>query len=329
MTNNAANIPTAISGTVIQGQGVGTALAASSFTMANPGTSGNLLTSDGTNWTSAAAPAGGVTSIAGTTNQIAMSSSTGAVTASLVGPYTPATYTAHGLLIGEGTSSITAMAAGSAGQIVQSGGASADPVYSTATYPSTATGTGKILRADGTNWSATTATYPNASVASGNVLYDNGTNFISSVFPTGSTPPTQGLQYAQVTLTSAQIKALHASPITLVAAAGAGTIIVPVEPFLCHFKYGGSNVFVAGSAQVVALYYGTAQNIATVITNAMLVGSTSTYNQTNISSVSSISAANIENQPIKFFNLSATEISGNAGNDNTITVGILYFIATL
>ena len=47
-----------------------------------PSTTGNLLTSDGTTWTSAAPPAGGVTSaVAG--NGIAVSSATGAVTISL------------------------------------------------------------------------------------------------------------------------------------------------------------------------------------------------------------------------------------------------------
>jgi hypothetical protein len=46
-----------------------------------PSTSGNVLTSDGTTWTSAALPSGGVTSIAAG-NGIAVSASTGAVTVS-------------------------------------------------------------------------------------------------------------------------------------------------------------------------------------------------------------------------------------------------------
>ena len=47
--------------------------------------------------------------------------------------------TVHGLLIGENNSAIAAMSAGSAGQIVTSAGASADPVWTTATYPATTT----------------------------------------------------------------------------------------------------------------------------------------------------------------------------------------------
>ena len=90
------------------------------------------------------------------------------------------TLTSHGVLIGAGTSAVAATAAGSAGQVLQSAGASADPTYSTATFPSTATGTGTILRADGTNWVATTATYPTTAGSSGNVLTSDGTNWTSA-----------------------------------------------------------------------------------------------------------------------------------------------------
>jgi len=47
------------------------------------------------------------------------------------------TLTNHGVLVGAGTTAITQLAAGSAGQVLQSGGASADPAYSTSTYPAT------------------------------------------------------------------------------------------------------------------------------------------------------------------------------------------------
>jgi hypothetical protein len=75
----------------------------------------------------------GVTNVNGTANQILATPTTGAVVLSLIGPYTPATYTAHGVLIGEGTGSIAATATGSAGQFLVSGGSSADPSWATAT----------------------------------------------------------------------------------------------------------------------------------------------------------------------------------------------------
>lgn len=106
------------------------------------------------------------------------------------------TLTNHGVLIGQGTSAVAATATGSAGQVLQSGGAAADPTYSTATYPSTATGTGTILRANGTNWAATTATYPNT-IATGDLLYGSATNVtsaltvgnVNTIFSSSSTAP--------------------------------------------------------------------------------------------------------------------------------------------
>jgi hypothetical protein len=49
------------------------------------------------------------------------------------------TLTNHGVLIGQGTSAVVATTAGTAGQVLQSGGAAADPLFSTATYPATTT----------------------------------------------------------------------------------------------------------------------------------------------------------------------------------------------
>ena len=51
--------------------------------------------------------------------------------------------------------------------------------WTTATFPSTATSTGTILRADGTNWVASTATYPNTATA-GTFLVAATANTISA-----------------------------------------------------------------------------------------------------------------------------------------------------
>src|SRR5574338_740401 len=102
----------------------------------------------------------------------------------------PLSTTQYSVLVGGASNTIVSVGPGSAGQILQSSGAAANPAYSTATYPATATGTGKILRADGTNWAATTATYPDTAGTSGNVLTSNGTNWVSSA------APSPGLGYA-------------------------------------------------------------------------------------------------------------------------------------
>lgn len=91
-----------------------------------------------------------------------------------------ATLTAHGLMVGEGVSPVASMSAGLAGQVVQSGGASADPVYSTATFPSTATSTGTVLRANGTNWVSSTSTWADTFAIS-TIAYASGVNALSGL----------------------------------------------------------------------------------------------------------------------------------------------------
>lgn len=83
--------------------------------------------------------------------------------------------TNHTLLVGAGTSTITKVGPGSSGQVLQSGGASADPSYSTATYPSTAGTSGTILRSNGTNIVNSTATYPD-SATQGDLIYASASN---------------------------------------------------------------------------------------------------------------------------------------------------------
>ena len=90
------------------------------------------------------------------------------------------TLTNHGVLVGAGTTAITQLAAGSAGQVLQSGGASADPAYSTASYPSTSGTTGTILRSNGTNFVNTSATYPSSTTAN-QILYSSATNVIGQI----------------------------------------------------------------------------------------------------------------------------------------------------
>jgi hypothetical protein len=109
------------------------------------------------NWIEIATSSGGVLSVTGTANQILATPTTGNVVLSLIGPYTPATYTAHGVLMGEGTSSIAASSAGTSGQVFTSGGASADGAYQNIGTNSGLTAHGVVI-AEGTGAFAATAT---------------------------------------------------------------------------------------------------------------------------------------------------------------------------
>lgn len=90
------------------------------------------------------------------------------------------TVTQYDVLVGGASSAIASVGPGSSGQVLQSGGNAANPAYSTATYPATATGTGTILRADGTNWSATTTTYPTTTTIN-QILYSSSANVVGGI----------------------------------------------------------------------------------------------------------------------------------------------------
>lgn len=144
---------TAVTGTTTQYNtivGAGTRSVAS----VTPGTAGWVLTSNGAaaNPSYQALPASGIT---GTTTQ-------------------------YDVIVGAGTNSVGAVGPGTAGQVLQSGGAAANPAYSTATYPSTATSAGTLLRADGTNWAATTTTFP-TTTAINDMLYASSANALTAL----------------------------------------------------------------------------------------------------------------------------------------------------
>lgn len=147
----------------------------------------------GGNWVQIASSSGDVLSVTGTANQILATPTTGNVVLSLIGPYTPATYTAHGVLIGEGTSSIVATATGSAGQLLTSGGASADPTWTTATFPSTVTA-GSLLVGTASNVVGSIA-----DVATGQLLASGGVGVVPAYT---ASPSVTGSLTAGTTITA-------------------------------------------------------------------------------------------------------------------------------
>ena len=273
-TTNSINEPTAASGKVLQGQGIGTASAFSTATYPSTATgTGKILIADGTNW------------VAST-------------------PTYPNT-------------------SGSAGKVVVSDGT--NNVYSTPTFPNASATSRKIIVSDGTNWLASTETWATPG-SSGNVLTSDGTNWTSAA---ASGPG--GLTAVNFNLTSAQIKALHGTPITIVAAPGAGKVLIPVAFFMSKFNYGGSNVFTASLGQIIELWYGPTSGvqIAQLVANSDLTGTTSIYNFLSYNSRLTQAKTIFENQPLKAYNSVVTEITGNASNNNTISGTFLYYTETL
>jgi hypothetical protein len=174
-------------------------------------TAGFVLTSTGAaslpTWQ--AVGAGTVTSVTGTTDRITVATGTttpvidiaatyvGQTSLTTLGTVATGTWSATNIALNKGgtNASLTANNGGifystatagailsgtaTAGQMLRSG-ATAAPTWSTATFPATATGTGTILRADGTNWLASTATYPDSTTVN-RILYSSATNVVDQI----------------------------------------------------------------------------------------------------------------------------------------------------
>jgi hypothetical protein len=84
------------------------------------------------------------------------------------------TLTMNRILVGNGTAGVQSLSAGTSGQILISNGNGGAPLWSTATYPSTATVAGKILISNGTNFIASSYNLPLGNGSSGQVLQSNG-----------------------------------------------------------------------------------------------------------------------------------------------------------
>lgn len=134
-------------------------------------------------------------------------------------------------------------------------------------------------------------------------------------------------QIVKGTLTSAQIKALHGTPITVIAAPPSGNAIILLNAYLA-FKYGGSNVFVAGAGQTIVPYYSNlTQTTGITLANAVLTGTSSKFQLNTMPTLTSTLISAIDGLAMTLYNSVATEITGNAANDNTVDYAISYFIA--
>lgn len=238
------------------------------------------------NWVEFATNSGDVTSVTGTANQILASPTGGAVVLSLIGPYTPATYTAHGVLIGEGTSSIVATAAGTAGQVLTSGGASADPAWTTSTFPSTATA-GSLIAATATNvigqiadvavgqvlasggvgavpaYTASPSVTGNVTTATGFVATTVGAGItLNSAATAGTTTATLNGRSGQVTITTPTINAGATFTMTI-----ANTSITGSTTQILYGLTGGTT----GSAITIQSVTNSANQSAVVVQNASAV----------------------------------------------------------
>lgn len=137
------------------------------------------------------------------------------------------------------------------------------------------------------------------------------------------------IQQTQVTLTAAQVKALAATQITLVAAPGAGKAIHFMGALL-KLNY-GSEVFTE-SADNLVIKYTNASGVAVsdvIECTGFIDQSADTITSAVPIKDAIVAAASCENQALVIDNNGDGEFGGNASNDSTISIDISYRVVTL
>lgn len=147
--------------------------------------------------------------------------------------------------------------------------------------------------------------------------------------PTWQTLPTisQNMLIATVTLNAAQFNALSGTPFTLVAAPGAGIVVVPIS---CYGKlnYGGVDRFHAGSS--VRLYYGNPSNeVGQQFQSGTFMDNYNGYyiaQNTQSFSTTGVPIATWQNQPVT---ISVNSSNFTGGSGNTVSFEFLYALLTI
>lgn len=136
-----------------------------------------------------------------------------------------------------------------------------------------------------------------------------------------------GARSATVEVTNAEIKALAATPKTLVAAPGANKVIQFLGAILI-LDYGGTNVFTE-SDDNFSIKYANAAGVAvsvTIETTGFIDQSADTMTCAIPVKDAIVAASGASNKALVLDNIGDGEIGGNAGNDNTMTVIVHYVI---
>lgn len=128
-----------------------------------------------------------------------------------------------------------------------------------------------------------------------------------------------------VTLTSAQVKALRATPIVVVPAPRTGYVNILVQGAI-KLKYGGTNAFTESTANLAYKYTsGAGVQISQTIESTGFIDQTVSTETSAIPKIDAIVASSASSgAPIVLHNLGAGEIAGNAANDNLISVVTIY-----
>lgn len=137
------------------------------------------------------------------------------------------------------------------------------------------------------------------------------------------------LQWEDVSLTSAQIKALATTPITLVAAPAAGNTILFLGAML-KLAYGGSNAFTEAGDNLGIKYTDASdvQVCTTIECTGFIDATVDTYTNAVPKADNIVAATGAEARPLVLDNL-GSNFAGNAANDNTFEVRVYYVVQAI
>jgi hypothetical protein len=158
-----------------------------------------------------------------------------------------------------------------------------------------------------------------AELTDGTIYINQGT----SAAPSWIKVPTEDRSVV-VTLTNAQIKALRAAPVTLVAAPGTGLVNVFVRATL-KLVY-GSNALTE-STDNLAVKYTDGSGVAvsdTIEATNFITATASTYTSAVAVKDAIVAATGCDNKALVLHNTGDGEYGGNAGNDTTMKVTVFY-----
>jgi hypothetical protein len=154
-------------------------------------------------------------------------------------------------------------------------------------------------------------------------LASNGPSTLPS-WKTLPSAPSQNVQIATLTLTDSQFRNLSGTPINIVAAQGAGKVIVPYMIY-GKLNYGGTDAFHSGSS--VRLYYGATSNeVGFTFTSGTFKDTYNAYyyaDDVRSSSTTGVTIATWENQPVSI-SVNSSDFTG--GNGNSVTFFMPYSI---
>lgn len=129
-----------------------------------------------------------------------------------------------------------------------------------------------------------------------------------------------------ITLSNSQIKNIFTSPVTVIAAPGAGKIIIPLV-LTVKFNYGGNNAFITGGNLNGYVGSKTGTNVF-AINSGVYTGTTDAVFGYGTNIGQSGPFTQNQNQPV-ILATATLDPTGNAANDNTMTVNLIYTIITM